>query len=138
MHDPPLVRGFQRLCDLPRDGESFVNQNRPSCNASIQALAVHEFEYKELLTVRFVQAVDRPDVWMVQRGEDLGFSTEAREAFGIVREALRKDLQGDIPPEFRVPGAVDFAHPAGADERDEVVGAEARPRGKNHRLLTRP
>ena len=28
MHDPLLMRGFERLGDLPRDGQRFIDRNR--------------------------------------------------------------------------------------------------------------
>ena len=74
----------------------------PSCDAPIQALAVHEFQHEKLLTVGFVQPVDRADVRMIERGQDLRFTTEAGDALGIVGEGVGKELQSDVAPELRV------------------------------------
>jgi hypothetical protein len=52
--------------------------------------------------------------------------------------ASRKDLQRDVASKLCVAGPIDLAHPAGAEERDDVVGAETRTGGQSHRLLTRP
>jgi hypothetical protein len=41
------------------------------------------------------QTVDRRDVVMAQRREDLGFSLEARQSIGIGRKRFRKDFDGD-------------------------------------------
>ena len=51
-----------------------------------------------MLSVRFLQPIDRADVRMIQRRENLRFSPEANEAFGIVCEAGRQGLQGDVAP----------------------------------------
>jgi hypothetical protein len=45
---------------------------------------------------------------MIQRGEEMCFSLEPCEAFRIVAEAIRDDLDGDIAPELRVARPVDF------------------------------
>ena len=49
---------------------------------------------------------------MVERGEDLRFSFEAREALGIEREHLGKHLQRDVADKLRIAGAIDLAHSA--------------------------
>jgi hypothetical protein len=46
---------------------------------------------------------------------------------GVGRGRSAKDFDGDIAAESRIAGAIDFAHPAGAERRDDFVGAEARP-----------
>ena len=51
---------------------------------------------------------------MVQRGEDLRLTLEAREALGIAGERFGQDLQGDIAVQFGVPGSVNDTHAAGA------------------------
>ena len=61
---------------------------------------------------------------MIERGKDLRFTCEAREAFRIVRETVRQDFQRDVAPELRVARPVDLAHPAGAEQRQNLVGAE--------------
>ena len=49
--------------------------------------------------------------------------SEAGEAVGVLRELGGEHLEGHVPPELRVGGAVDLAHAAGADRgRDPVVG----------------
>ena len=60
------------------------------------------------------QAVDRRDVRMIQRGQQLRLAVEARHPLGVVREALGHDLERDVAPELRIPRAIHFAHPARA------------------------
>ena len=62
---------------------------------------------------------------MVQRGERLRFALEARQPLGIGGEAVRQDLDRDVAIELRVARAIDLAHAAGANDRDDLVGAEA-------------
>ncbi len=46
MNDPLLVRGFERVGDLFRDGQSFVERNRTLRNALREIVALDEFHYE--------------------------------------------------------------------------------------------
>ena len=69
-----------------------------------------QFEDQRLDAVRFLESVDRRDVRMIERREDLRFALEPRETFGVLREEIRQHLQRDVTIELRVAGAIDFAH----------------------------
>jgi hypothetical protein len=45
---------------------------------------------------------------------------------------VRQNLDSHQPFETRVLRPIDFAHPTGADERDDFVGAEARASRQRH------
>jgi hypothetical protein len=45
---------------------------------------------------------------MVQRGEHLRLTLEAREAIGIRREELRQNLERDITPQLGISRAIDL------------------------------
>ena len=124
MNDSFLMGGFERLCDLPGDPERLLDRNPAARDALVQALAVHEFENKELLPVEFVEAVDLRDMRMIQGGEELGFATEASDTIRIVRERYGHDLERDFPSELGVFRAIDFAHAAAAEQGDDLVAAE--------------
>ena len=51
---------------------------------------------------------------------------------GSQREELGQDLQRDVAIELRVARAIDLAHAACAEGRDDLVGAEARAGGQRH------
>jgi hypothetical protein len=59
----------------------------------------------------------------------------ARRSGSAANSSGRKDLQRDIAIEPRIARAI-LAHPARADEGDDLVGAESSPRGKRHGLLS--
>ena len=65
------------------------------------------------------QPVDRGNVRVIQRGQDLRLATEARLPVRVLRERLRQDFQGDVPLEPRIMGAVDLAHAAVTDGGDD-------------------
>ncbi len=69
---------------------------------------------------------DREDVRMRQRGDGLGLALEPRERVGVRGQLRREDFDGDLPVELRVARAVDLAHPARAERREDLVGAELR------------
>ena len=62
---------------------------------------------------------------MVQRGEGLGFTREASEPVGVVRERLGENLDRDVAIELRVARTEDLSHPAFADKRRDLVHAES-------------
>jgi hypothetical protein len=61
---------------------------------------------------------------MVQGREHARFAFETGEPMGIGRERRRQQLDRDLATEFGVAGAIDLAHPAAADLRDDVVRTE--------------
>ena len=74
MDDPLLVRGFERLGDLLRDGQCFVDRDRASRDALREILALDEFHHERRDAAALFEPVDAGDVRMVQRGEGLGFA----------------------------------------------------------------
>lgn len=76
------------------------------------------------MAVRFVEAVNRADVWMIQRRQRVRFAPEARHALGVVRERFGKNLEGNVAIEFGVARAIDLAHATGAEQCQDLVGAE--------------
>ncbi len=70
--------------------------------------------------------VQSADVWMIQRGH------RPRLALEPFAEPLGGDFDGDIAMEPGVRGAVDFPHPACANESEDFVGSELRTGGQAH------
>src|SRR6516162_4902465 len=83
--DALLMGGFERLGDLLGNAEGVINRDGAASDSLIQALAVNEFEHEELRAVGFFEAVDLRDVRVIERRENLGFTTESGDALGIVR-----------------------------------------------------
>ena len=48
---------------------------------------------------------------MVQRGKEVCFTLEAGQAFGIVSEQLRQDLDGHLTAQLGIPRPVNLSHP---------------------------
>ena len=132
MDDPALVRGFERVGDLRRDGQRFVEWNRPLRDPVRQGRPLDQLHHQRGLAVSAFKAVDGRDVRMIQRGEDFRFALEPRQSLAIGRHSVGEDLDGDLSLEIGVGGAIDLAHSAHADLRGNFVRAEASARGQCH------
>src|SRR5204863_9473386 len=64
------------------------------------------------------------DVWMIQRASGACFLLEPAEPIGISTQRRRQHLDRHVSSEPRITSAVDFAHPAGADQRENLVPAQ--------------
>ena len=63
---------------------------------------------------------------MIQRGNRASLALET------ITELLRRDFDGHIAPQPRIVRAIHFPHPARADERADLVGAELVASRKRH------
>jgi hypothetical protein len=57
------------------------------------------------------ETVDVRDAGMIEGCQQQGFAPEPREAFRIVRERLRQNVQRDVTLQLRVTRAIDLAIP---------------------------
>src|SRR6266404_2255263 len=69
---------------------------------------------------------------MSQRRDRLRLECESREPIRIVLERVGHNLPRDVPIQLGVAGAIDLSHASRADEREDFVGAEARPGREGH------
>ena len=70
---------------------------------------------------------------MIERGGRLRLALETGHELGIGRQRRQQRLEGDVTLQRLVQGAVDDAHPAGADHLLDPVGAEALGMIRGHR-----
>jgi hypothetical protein len=75
---------------------------------------------------------DGEDVGVVQGGDGLGLTLEATEAVGIGRDLGTEDLEGHLPLQAGIPGAVDLPHSSRPEGLEDLVGAEACSGGNRH------
>ena len=117
VHDPLLVRGLERVRDLARDRERLVDRHRAGRDPLRQRLALDELEHERLDVAGLLQPVDRRDVRVVQRRQDLRLALEPRQPLRVLRHRLRQHLDRDVAVELRVPRPVHLSHPARAERR---------------------
>ena len=118
---PFLVRRLEPLGDLAADVEGFVDGKRPARESLRQRLAFDELQDQEALALGLFQAVDRGDVRVIERCQQLRFALEPGEPLGIRREGFGQHFDGHLAVEPKVLGTVDFAHPARTELLDDLV-----------------
>jgi hypothetical protein len=74
---------------------------------------------------------------VIERRNGPCFPSEPVADSRIVSEQCRENFDCDDPIRAGIAGFVDLAHPAGAEQRDDVVRTEARARGQSHQLVMR-
>jgi hypothetical protein len=127
MDDSLLVRRLECLGDLLRDRQRRVNGNRPLRDPIGERGPLDQLHDQCVEAARILEAIDLRDVRMVERRKELRFPTEPCEAVGIVGQGGQQDLDRDKAIQRRITGAVDISHPARADERRDLVRANALP-----------
>ena len=80
-----------------------------------QRRSLDQLQHEGLNAISLLELVNRRDVRVVQRGEDVRFALEAREAIGVRRErGLDFDRHVAIQPGIACPE--DLAHAAGPEK----------------------
>ena len=92
-----------------------------SRHGPIQRRALEVLHGDEGGAVYLADVVDRADPWVVQGRSCLCLAVKAAERGGIVRDAVRKQLERDEPVEPAVFRLVDDTHPATAEHLMEPV-----------------
>jgi len=69
MHDAALVRRFERLGDLPRDGKRLGDWHWSAGQAFCQRRSFDELEHERRHAFGVFETVDRADVRMIQGRE---------------------------------------------------------------------
>ena len=138
MDDALLVCGFEGVGNLPADAEGFVDRNWSLHNAIGERRSLdqlhHQCDRRPLPSAcrrtALLDAVNRRDVDVVQRGQRPGLTVESGQTFGVGSHRLGQHLDRDLPGEVRVDGAIHLAHAAGADLRGNFVRSESGARGE--------
>src|SRR5580658_4365275 len=89
---------------------------------SFQGFAFHQLHHQ---VVR-ADIVEMADVGMIQRGNRTGLALET------LAEFLCRNLDGDFSAKPRVTSQVHLAHAAGANGREDLVGAETVTYSERH------
>ena len=145
MDDSLVVRRLDGLGDLRGNPERIFQWNWPQLNAIGERRSLDEFQDERLdgpaeagphVFRYLLEVVDRGDVWMIQRRENLRLAVKAREPVWIGRECVRQDLQRDIAIQLRIPGAIHLTHAACADRSDDFIRSEAGTWTQRHVMET--
>ena len=81
VNDPFSCAASRRIGNLARDGERLSDRHAAHCRRSGKRVALHQLPASSARTsLRFLNAVNRADVGMIERGEHLRFALKAGEA----------------------------------------------------------
>jgi hypothetical protein len=69
---------------------------------------------------------------MIQRRERLCFALEPGNPIAVGGKHIREDFDRDVAVELRIPRAVDLAHSAGTERRDDLINTEPRAWCQRH------
>ena len=131
------MRGLERIGDLLRDGERFVERDRSPRQPLRKVLALDQLHHERTRRARILNPVDVRDVRMIQRRERLRLAFEAHDAIGIACDGRGKHLERDLALEPGIACAIDFAHAALAKLGDDFVDADAAPDRQGHERMGR-
>jgi hypothetical protein len=120
MNNPALMRELHGFGDLARNRQCIFQRNRTLCEAFGERGTFHQFEDQRAI----LHAVDRGDVGVIQGGEDLGFTREARQPIRVADQRIRKNFDGYVASQLGVGGAVDGTHAALSEFSSDLVVGE--------------
>ncbi len=102
---------------------SELTSTRPADHRG-QRLPLHELHGEEAALEQVADLVDRDDVRVVERRRGARFLLEAPDRVGVAGERGPQQLHRDLAAKPGVVRQVDLAHPAAADQRQHLVGAD--------------
>jgi hypothetical protein len=89
MNDAAIVGGVERQCNLPGNGNRFTPRDRAKRDPLSERRTVHEVQDQRPGVSRFLDPIDRGDVRVIQRREEVGFACEASQTLVVECEQLR-------------------------------------------------
>ena len=102
--------GLERLRNLCGNRDRVGNWHRAACKALRKILAVYQLHDERATAAAVLDTVDLRDVRVIERGERMCFTLEARDPVRIGGKAIGQELQRDVATERGVPSSIDLAH----------------------------
>lgn len=118
--------------DLDAVAEHLFGGQRAAADAIRERLAFEQFHDEVVDVVLASDVEETADVRVRERRDRSRLALETLPSSFVEREMRRKDLDRDGAIEACVDRAVDFAHAAGADRRNDLVPPEAASRSNLH------
>jgi len=76
---------------------------------------------------RLLEPIDRSDVRVIERRQDLSLALEALHALVVSGERFGQNFDRHLALQLRIGGAINLAHPASSNEGFDLVPADGRP-----------
>ena len=136
MHNAVPVRLVERVRNLNPVTDRLLHGERSFLESPGERLPLEIFHDQEGHALVVADVIERADVRMTELRDRLRFAIEPLPKLRIDGHAGGKNLDGDRAVEARVRRPIDFAHPAGAVQRDDFVRSQSRAR-RQHAVLSR-
>ena len=133
MHDAGLVGFLQAVANFAADFQDLLGRERTFENARGERFAFEKFHDEKVGAVLVADVVEVANVRMREGRDRAGFAIEAGLGVGIGGQVHRENFYGDAAVEAGVLGAIDFAHAAGAERAEDLVGTEFFAGREGHR-----
>lgn len=137
MDNAAPVSVLESLANLTGDGQRVVHRKRTGVKALGQGNTFDQLHHQSMGTAGVLKAVNRADIGVIERGQELGFATQAGEPLRIAGEGLGQQLERDLAPEFGIAGAVDLTHATRAQGGDDDEGAQGGASCQSHEFCRR-
>ncbi len=130
MDDALLVGGVEGVRDLERVLERVPNREPPAGKPLGEGLSRHQLENEKPQPSIFFESVNRGDVGMVERREELRLAPETVEPRLVLGQLVGESLERDLAAKLGVAGAVDAPHSSLAEKAEDFVRTQALARRK--------
>ena len=139
---PAGMRFLERLGDLSGQPQDIGQRQSAVVQTALQRLAGEVIHHEEHVIAVFANFENLADVRMIERGHCHRLAAQTLARVRVSRELACQPLDGDLTVEPRVASAIDLAHAAGPEGRQNLVGAESRAgrerqTGQTGRILAR-
>jgi hypothetical protein len=121
MNHAMAMRLIESVGNLDGVAKRFLDGERSLRNARRQILALQVFHHEIVEALVLAYVVHRADMRVAQRGHGASFALETLAIFEVRGEVWGQHLDRDGTIETPITRAVNFAHAAGADGRDDFV-----------------
>ena len=132
MDDAALVCGSQTAADLHGGVERDRQRQRRCADAGPEGFPLEKLGREVRHTVVAADVMDGQDVGVRQRGDGTCLAIEPLAEVRIRRGVRRHGLDRNLPPQPRIARPIHLTHPAGADDRHNLIDADTGTWDKRH------
>ena len=125
------MRRRQPSAKLARDVERLVRRKPPDApQQGSQIFAVDVLHGEKCLSVDVAHVVHAANIGMRHPPRDPHFVAKTLQQPFVARGFIRQKLQSDCLPQRQIVGAIDLAHAALPQQRDDAIAPRHQPPGK--------
>jgi hypothetical protein len=122
--DASVVRCIEAVRNLNSDAQQFLYFERPTLYVLSESVPLEMLHHEKGLVLVFTDIVDGANVRMINRGDRVGFATEALARVLRSGQMQGEHLDRDAPIQALVPSSIHLAHTADAQSRLDDIRTE--------------